>query len=978
MEWMASEIFSLFVNLGISTFSGIRGIYKKRRFKKDLHTRLFYGILDKYGNEVYYNNLDNFLSKNKVISKIIENCCNTSVSQYKSRSTVVSFYVMQFVEEYPQHSALQLEITNLIHQCFDILFNALNQIDNESTRIICNVVKEISGELSAQLTGIRDELKTVHSKIDALSDQNKSIPVDFDFKRYLEYTMRLYPSYPSGNYINRHVFPKRNSEETVDSLSALLQEKKLLILGDAGFGKTYEAITLLRSICTTETTDSILPVYLPLLEIGPVYASILDGIAYKIRPFCNGDPYEQINKLLTEGKLALILDGIDDIPESSNQTKFHAELRNFAQQYNACYYFVTCRSNRYCGGLDEFTEFWLTELDELTILSRLRAEGISTNIPHTYYQLFRNPLFLNAGIAVLKDDPQQHHFNRSTLFERLIELLYGKWNQQKGIFTIQPLCYSEVIMLIGEFSFHTFNQSAYSLVDFERRIAEQTHASNKTGIIGSLISSGIFRITDKVTFTHKLFKEYCVAYYLSATCPLEYNRNLYQSLIQKDEWKEVFIFLAGIADNLEKQDIFLDFVMENNLHLYVDCVNAKSDLVEHSYFPDNAALASRYLKLIHKTYTYIVYHYFAPLAVHFDPAPGRIPLSDRKVCILGNLSADGSHLSYWFDLLPNGACDITLIPESDIAYAHKRLEATAIQEFRNIKSHGINLKLAGQQGDTGRAIALEKIKSELDSILKKRQLLESEYLLCERVSAYKKEIKRIKDCTNLVDMQSYVDHEIEMALKRTPDLAGFHYGKIDMFSFQRILAFLNARGTKYCDSVLPAEDQGYTSSKPFWVWDFYTDEQKIRRISKFFFFHQLSYANMIESNFPALKNSFSRYRDIPYQTVVKVDLKEDRTPHDLASNPSIQFYYIASPTDTIAEPQIILEPEETKPNYTQIRHLIETSYQQKGRVACGGSFTSALFTMTTTVHDSQSDGPLSEEVYRSIRESLEEIFGDLR
>ena len=468
------------------------------------------------------------------------------------------------------------------------------------------------------------------------------------------------------------------------------------------------------------------------------------------------------------------------------------------------------------------------------------------------------------------------------------------------------------------------------------------------------------------------------AYYLSAKYPLDSNKKLYQSLLQKDEWTEVFIFLAGITDNLDKQDVFLDFVMENNLHLYVNCVSAKSDLVEHSYFPDNAALACRYFKLIHKTYTYIVCHYFAPLSVCFDPAPGTIPLSNRKVCILGNLSADGSHLSYWFDLLPDTANDVTLIPEAEMASAHNQRQKRSFHECRNFKSHSINLTLAGQQGDTGRAIAIEKIKSELDSILKKRQLLESEYLLCERVSAYKKEIKEIKDCTSLADMQTFVDNKIEMALKQSPNLAGFHYGKIDIFSFRRVLAFLNAKGIKYTDCVLPAEDQEYRSSTPFWVWDFYSNEQKIRRISKFFFFHPLSYANMIESNFPAQKNSFSQYRDIPYQTVVKVDLKEGCAPSARGSEPTIQFYYIASPTDTITKPRIILEPEETKPNYTHIRHLVETSYQQKGRVACGGSFTSALFTMTTTVHNRCFDGPLSEEVYKSIRDSLEEVFGRFR
>ena len=86
MEWLVTEVFSLLLSFGIDKYRGIRGKIRAYKLKKDLKKELFYGILNRYGDEVYYNDLDNFLSRNKVISKIIENAYNTPVSQYKSKN----------------------------------------------------------------------------------------------------------------------------------------------------------------------------------------------------------------------------------------------------------------------------------------------------------------------------------------------------------------------------------------------------------------------------------------------------------------------------------------------------------------------------------------------------------------------------------------------------------------------------------------------------------------------------------------------------------------------------------------------------------------------------------------------------------------------------------------------------------------------------------------------------------------------------
>lgn len=153
-------------------------------------------------------------------------------------------------------------------------------------------------------------------------------------------------------------------------------------------------------------------------------------------------------------------------------------------------------------------------------------------------------------------------------------------------------------------------------------------------VIGSFIESGLFKIEGKVFFVHKLLKEYCTAYYLVHNLPLSGNRELYLKLVEKEEWKEVFIFAGGIFKNQQEQDEFLDFVMEYNLPLYVECVDAKSDVSES----DSTNVPSRLLTQILKTYRFILDKYFCPIKMLFEPfyVPDHFATKKRqKVAILG-------------------------------------------------------------------------------------------------------------------------------------------------------------------------------------------------------------------------------------------------------------------------------------------------------------------------------------------------------
>ena len=47
-------------------------------------------------------------------------------------------------------------------------------------------------------------------------------------------------------------------------LITVMNEKNILVLGEAGYGKTYESITLVQKACSNENTRNLIPVFLPL------------------------------------------------------------------------------------------------------------------------------------------------------------------------------------------------------------------------------------------------------------------------------------------------------------------------------------------------------------------------------------------------------------------------------------------------------------------------------------------------------------------------------------------------------------------------------------------------------------------------------------------------------------------------------------------------------------------------------------------
>lgn len=982
MKWLVSEIGSILVDIGKDSFKGYWGKIKLFRIKKKLKKKLFHEVLDKYGKRLFYNELDTFLSTNKVIHNVIINCESAPIHQYKSRSQMIHYYVQLFAERYPNYTRYQSEIYSIIQRCFDVIYNTLNDMSSdENVRIIGNIAKELAGELSIELKEIRGELFDINNKIDTLLVQSESESNDVNntsLEQYFECLARLYLEKKNSNFIPRNLYFKDKEDKDVEALEALLKDRHILLLGEAGYGKTYESIYLLSKVCTAPKANGLLPFYLPLYEYGTIYSSIIEGIQYKIKPFCEGDSENLVRQWLANGQVVLILDGVDDIQTTKARNKFIAEAKNIALHYEQCHLFITSRINRYHGELGNISKYYLRGLSRDIIRKQLRDENIHTEIPDSYFQLFENPMFFNVGKTVLKQNHHRELFNRSILFEELMIMLCGEWDKKKGISTAQPLSYADIIGLLGQYAFDTFCQPYSRILEFDQYVSKSIMSESKSLIINTLLGSGVLTVTDRITFAHKLFKEYCAAYHMVYTYSLSENHSMYLDLINCDDWKEVFVFASGMYNNIEYQDAYLDFIMNNNLQLYIECINAKSDLSAQLPSPSNNAFVKRYLDQIVKTYTFIVDKYFQPLKFCFDPRPGKAEenIAEKKIRIVGSISHNGEYLNYWFDRVMPNEEDVLCINDNQIAEYHKCRESQAIVERKNIISYGLNLKNSGLVGDSGRKVAIDLIKKEIKSILEHKTLIESKYLLCERLDDCKSKIKEIKDLSDITQMYTIVENMIQKAIEGKTNLVGYSHNGVEMFYLYSLLRLIIDNNTDFEDCLLPKEDTRPNKSS-CWTWELYTDAQKANRISKFFYFHQLSYLEMVEVNFPVLYHKFSRYLDAPYQNIVFVYLKEDREQKDMYSEPSLTYYYIASPTDYPVPPQLryLSSEDERNDHSKEIYNKIRQSYLKQGKEAHRLGYTQTGFTFTTTSRKFCKNSPLSDYVYASIKSSLEEIFG---
>ncbi len=520
-----------------------------------------------------------------------------------------------------------------------------------------------------------------------------------------------------------------------------------------------------------------------------------------------------------------------------------------------------------------------------------------------------------------------------------------------------------------------YEKPVISYWEFDKILSgtEFTHCN-----ISDIFRIDVFSMQDGIRFTHKQFKEYFSAFYLIKNFPIKDNLELYVDIMSKDEWQEVLVFVAGIVDNIEEQELFLNHLLRLNLKTYIRCVQQKNDLCTNVKSISHEEYSEKFLKKLFDSYMAIVETYFLRLKNFFNPYLGKCPekLIGKKACIVGQISPDKKHLFYWFDWKPEEEPTIQVIT-GDTSVAWKDMERRAFRERRNIASYGINLELSGLKGDTARLIAVDAIRKDLKSILEKRNLYEDDFLLCERLTYIKNKLKLIRDSVSIDEMyrkvKEYVDSVYKEYRETDVELGGIKYNDVDMIALYNLLNVLYMNHVNYENNILPPSDIRVSG----FIWNTYSREQLLKVIEVFFYQIVRSFQNIVELNFPLMKNYFHRSLDFPMKYKVKVTFSDGE---GFESQPTLFYYYVSTSEDDLY-PDISIgesvgdEDEEQDDTKRAFEEIVE-SFVLYGKEHKRATVTNSLIgSCLSTTRKGFSNCPGGAHVYKQLENEFANIFG---
>lgn len=942
-------VISLIENLLIEElgnyFRGVLGKLRLKLFSKKLKNEVEVSILEKYGDRIYYLDFDRFLIEQNVLEKIIKNFLNQDVLQSKTINQSVDFYMNLFVEKYPKYKLYNIELKHIIQKYFEIIFRQLNKIGTPESQALCRTIREI-------IEGIDRQLQHITAIVDDNNAMLKQVVNgNFRIRSYIETLLEtLGDSFDQSNYFERSLFQDTEGSKEKDSLDTLLQYHKVVLKGEAGFGKTFETFKLINQLCAQYSNYQLIPVYVPLMQYVDGLGTLFEIIQSKMEPFCEGNSKEAINQLFANNQLALFFDGIDDIIDERKRLKFFSEVNQLMTQYKQNFFFFTTRNNRYKNELGEEKNFFLTNLADSMIQSDLIRLGWYSNLPKAYLELFRNPLLYKIGKTILTDRQNKELLNRTQIFTEYFEKNYRYKN------SYSELSLHETLNLFGKFSYENFNQSSFTYSEVDKIISTYPVSTpNKRNLIDYFINFGIFSTSDRITFSHKLFKEFCAAYYITNNLIVSSDTALFEKLIHNEEWREVVIFISGLFSTIEEQDKFLDFVLQHNLPLYVECVNSKNDLLSSNGITDFSKENNieRILSEIHKTYKFIVENYFSPISEQFEPFIKEKRKLESKIGIAGGM--EENTLYYWFDIVDKDVPDVKTINAELLSQASQEYQDTIFLKTTRMVQHSTNLELSGLIGDSGRKIAIDIIKNNLKTILEKKSLPASNYILCELLEEIKNKLPWLKDIDEISLMSKRVRNRIDEILQDYPEVARHTTSEgVELFSLNKLLTILQQSDVDYKSFVMPGRDREYSESNGL-VMNLYSTKRKIKIVETFFNFAEVSYLEMVKYNFPNIYRYFSKIQDMPYKLLV--------TYKDDERNPWIGYYHVAYSGD---KNLIEVSLGELSEGYEKIYDEIIQSYQSLNRVPKDVSSHRSAFSTLLFSRNFSGNTPLSDYVHKEI------------
>ena len=318
--------------------------------------------------------------------------------------------------------------------------------------------------------------------------------------------------------------------------------------------------------------------------------------------------------LLKNGKLLILLDGVDEVPSNISRNIIGI-IENFVDTYDQNRFVISCRSAAYLSSLRPSKDIVIAEFEDTQIEQfinnwfrsktddkKLWDELQKPNNEHIKI-LAKTPLLLTYLCLVYGDsEPKTLPKNRSDLYKEVLDILLKDWSIQKQnkkdpIYKTFPTRLEK--KLLSEIAYQNFEKDRLLFPEDEilnrittflsenPRAPQDLDASEVLNAIE--VEQGILvkqkkRVGKKYSFSHLTLQEYLSAQYIGDHHQI--NHLVAKHLID-ERWREVFLLVAGLIEYEDRVDNLL-LEMEKQVHTYI----TKTSNLERLLDRINSATAS--------------------------------------------------------------------------------------------------------------------------------------------------------------------------------------------------------------------------------------------------------------------------------------------------------------------------------------------------------------------------------------------------
>lgn len=311
-----------------------------------------------------------------------------------------------------------------------------------------------------------------------------------------------------------------------------LKERRLLVLGEAGSGKSTALRRLAYQLAEKATAgepNAQIPILLRARDVDASGGAGLIALASRTASSIAGTPGSVFGTAdLTAGRVILLIDALDEIPTDDGRDKLVTLLNEFHAEYPACTVVLTSRESSFAEGnpkLAPFVPLRLSAIDLSQARSIIARVGKGKKLPPEMAQeLLRrlqevhgfelNPLLVTVFVATTDYARRDIPANITELFKKFTELMLGRWDATKGLAKQFHAPLKDFLLQRVAFQMHEKRATSIPVLEFKSTVA------NEIGLRGLhidpvelcdeiLLRSGLLRVIgDNLEFRHHLVQEF--------------------------------------------------------------------------------------------------------------------------------------------------------------------------------------------------------------------------------------------------------------------------------------------------------------------------------------------------------------------------------------------------------------------------------------------------------------------------------------